>query len=718
MIPFKANFIPSAWNTYKSYIRGVVLPNNDHQIKDITYWRNEIFCNILTYFAPLTIIALVPSVYMSFMNGLPVVGVADLIAFAFVIHIMVDRGLALWLRKSILIFILYCVSVILLFYLSMTGAGLLFLLTTTIFSAVIYSSAAALHSAWLNTAVCIFFGLLIYFRIDIPITHAYDTGTWIAISSNLVLLSFVCAVCLSLILNGLETSMGDKLLVEKDYVLSNERLLFHIENSPMGFMEWDSELKIKSWSKRAEEIFGWTETEFAAMLKDGLTQVYADDISWVSKMTNELIAGSVEKNTLQCRHYTKDGRVIWCEWFNSTLKNEDGATTTMLSLVNDITQQKEQQKKLSFSESSLSAIIESTDAYIFSLDTNFRYITFNKGLKNSVKRRYGIDVSPGDSAFDFLEKSEPEEVIFWRNTYSEALTGKSLQFEKSFHIGDFYNTTSFSINPIIENESIIGLSCFAADITDRKIAELKIQELNDKLELKVLERTAQLESVNKELEAFSYSVSHDLRAPLRSVNGFAQILKEDHSKFLSAEALRITNNIINSGKRMGILIDDLLSFSRLGRKELAKAIISMEQLVTGICDELKRENPDRDIEFRIQHLPLAKADNTAIKQVWINLISNAVKYSGLKEKTIIEIGSEENEKEITYFVKDNGAGFDMRYANKLFGVFQRLHDDEEFEGTGVGLAIVQRVINKHGGRVWAEGKVNEGAAFYFTLNKS
>jgi len=718
MIQFETNLKLSAWYAYKSYIRGVVLPNNDNKIKDVVYWRNEIFCSILTYFAPLTIIALVPSVYMSFINGLPVVGFGDLIAFTFVIVIMVNRSLALWMRKSILIFILYCISVLLLFYLSMTGAGLLFLLTTTIFSSVIYSSSAALHSAWLNTVICICFGLLIYFKIDIPITAAYDIGSWIAISSNLVFLSFVCAVCLSLILNGLETSMGDKLLVENDFIVSNERLLFHIENSPMGFMEWDSELKIKSWSKRAEEIFGWTETEFAEMLKDGLTQVYADDISWVSKMTNELIAGSVEKNTLQCRHYTKDGRVIWCEWFNSTLKNEDGITTTMLSLVNDITQQKEQQKKLSISESSLSAIIESTDAYIFSLDRDFRYITFNRSLKNSVKHSYGIDIKPGDKVFDFLEKSEPEEAIFWRNTYSEALNGKSLRFEKSFHIDDSYNTTSFSINPIIENESIIGLSCLAADITDRKKAELKIQELNDQLELKVVQRTAQLESVNKELEAFSYSVSHDLRAPLRSVNGFAQILKEDHSKFLSADALRITNNIINSGKRMGILIDDLLSFSRLGRKELAKTIISMEQIVIAICDELKRENPDRDIEFSIQQLPSAKADNTTIKQVWVNLISNAVKYSGLKEKTIIEIGSEENEKEITYFVKDNGAGFDMRYANKLFGVFQRLHDDEEFEGTGVGLAIVQRVITKHGGRVWADGKVNEGAVFYFTLNKS
>ena len=269
----------------------------------------------------------------------------------------------------------------------------------------------------------------------------------------------------------------------------------------------------------------------------------------------------------------------------------------------------------------------------------------------------------------------------------------------------------------------------------RKKAEYELRQLNKELvfqneekekratelitansEIKTAEE--HLKAVNKELEAFSYSVSHDLRAPLRAVHGFTQILKEDYGTQLDMEGNRMMNNIMNNAKKMGQLIDDLLTYSRLGRKELVKNTIRMQDMVTNLCDEIKKEYTDRIIEFQINTLQPAHGDSVAIKQVWVNLISNAVKFSKLKQKAIIEIGSEVKGDEIIYFIKDNGAGFDMRYTNKLFGVFQRLHSNEEFEGTGVGLAIVQRIIAKHGGRVWAEGKTNEGATFYFTLTKS
>jgi len=175
---------------------------------------------------------------------------------------------------------------------------------------------------------------------------------------------------------------------------------------------------------------------------------------------------------------------------------------------------------------------------------------------------------------------------------------------------------------------------------------------------------------------------------------------------------------MNNAKKMGQLIDDLLNFSRIGRKELVKVNVRMDSMVANICSELKNEQGERNIEFQIGELLPAKADNITIRYVWLNLISNAIKYSRGKDKTVIEIGSETQGNEMIYHIKDNGAGFDMRYANKLFGVFQRLHSEEEFEGTGVGLALVQRIVLKHGGRVWAEGKVNKGAIFYFSLNKS
>ena len=228
----------------------------------------------------------------------------------------------------------------------------------------------------------------------------------------------------------------------------------------------------------------------------------------------------------------------------------------------------------------------------------------------------------------------------------------------------------------------------------------------------------QLKTANAELESFSYSVSHDLRAPLRAIHGYTQMFKGKYETQFDTEASRLMNNIIRNAKKMGQLIDDLLAFSRIGRSELVKMNIQMEDVVTDICSELKKEQTDREIEFRIKHLSPARADNVAIKQVWLNLISNAVKYTRLKEHAVIEIGSEIKDDEIIYYIIDNGAGFDMRYSDKLFGVFQRLHSEEEFEGTGVGLALVHRIISKHGGRIWAKAKVNEGATFYFTLDKS
>lgn len=243
----------------------------------------------------------------------------------------------------------------------------------------------------------------------------------------------------------------------------------------------------------------------------------------------------------------------------------------------------------------------------------------------------------------------------------------------------------------------------------------EVQRARTDLEAQVVERTRALSETNAELEAFSYSVSHDLRAPLRAIHGFARILLEDHGAGMDGEAKRVLGVIDDNTRRMGQLIDDLLSFSRLGRKELETARVDMGELVRGVVDDIRRHAGDRTLDITVGALPPARGDRNMLRQAVTNLVDNAAKFTRKRAPGRIEIGCQANGATPVYYVKDNGAGFDPRYASKLFGVFQRLHRVEEFEGTGVGLAIVQRVVTRHGGRVWAEAKLDAGATFYFTL---
>jgi PAS domain S-box-containing protein len=292
----------------------------------------------------------------------------------------------------------------------------------------------------------------------------------------------------------------------------------------------------------------------------------------------------------------------------------------------------------------------------------------------------------------------------------DLIDGKTKIIRREIPVGGKFYAQTLSYIPEGHRLRIYG-----SDITERQQAEDEVRQLNTQLEQRVRQRTAELQAANKELEAFSYSVSHDLRAPLRTMDGFSQALLEDYRDQLPENGQRYLHTIREGAQRMGELVDDLLTFSRLSRLPLHRQTVHLTPLLQEVVAQAGLPLADRKIDLQIQNLPDCEGDPALLKQVWINLVSNAIKYTRLRDPARITIGVRPEQEEVVYFIRDNGAGFDMKYAGKLFGVFQRLHRAEEYEGTGVGLAIVQRIVHRHGGRIWADAALDQGATFSFTL---
>jgi PAS domain S-box-containing protein len=360
----------------------------------------------------------------------------------------------------------------------------------------------------------------------------------------------------------------------------------------------------------------------------------------------------------------------------------------------------------------LVAIVNSSDDSIIGKDVLGKVLSWNIGAEQMFGYTAAEMVGQPITRIQSPDQPELENQIL-----QEAKRGRTRHYETVRIRKDGQPIdVSLTISPI-KNAlgEIIGISSISRDITERKQAEEQIRRLNAGLELRVQERTAELTAANRELEAFTYSVAHDLRAPLRHIDAFSKILLEDFASALPPEAQGYLENIRKGSRNMSQLVDDLLNLARVGRLELKRRPTPLDAVVRDVLAELKNEVEGRQIDWQLEPLPTVQCDAGLIKQVFANLLSNAVKYTRPRSPAIIQVGSHNTNGDTTFFIRDNGVGFNMKYADKLFGVFQRLHRAEEFEGTGVGLATVERIIRKHGGSVWAEGAVGQGATFYFTL---
>jgi PAS domain S-box-containing protein len=474
---------------------------------------------------------------------------------------------------------------------------------------------------------------------------------------------------------------------------SEERLKLALNSANAGIWDWNLLTNKNIWSEETWKLYGLIPDSMDASYENWLKTLHSDDREPLSLLVNKTAETGAELNA-KWRVVLPDGSIRWLMSRGRPQYNKKGALVSYLGIVLDITELKKAEEELKSTKERIQSILESITDIYFVLDSSWHFNELN---------------SQAELAFG-KKRNEIIDKIYW-DVFPDAVGG---EFQKKLFVAMkervlvHFEEFSYAMNKWIEGHIYPvdnGLECYMRDISDRK-----------KLEKDLLKRANELAIANKELESFSYSISHDLRAPLRTMKSFSAILLEEYADRLDDEARGLFDRIGISADKMSNLIDDMLSLSRVSRQELKKSSVDMSKMANSIIRELQNTEPNRNVRVTISKDMTVFADAGLIQIALSNLLENAWKYSGKVNDAFIEFGKIERDQETVYFISDNGAGFDMKFADKLFTPFQRLHADSQFSGTGIGLAIVNRVILRHCGRIWAESNIGKGSTFYFTIN--
>ncbi len=512
------------------------------------------------------------------------------------------------------------------------------------------------------------------------------------------------------VITGTVLDITERVHAQEKLRETKELLSNAIDNGPMGMCLVKTDGYFSMVNKSICEMFGFTEAEFK--LKTFQDVTHPDDYGIGTNAVKSMIKGEVESVSFEKRYLNKNGNSFHAKVHSSVLKDHSGTPIYFFTHIENITEHKKALDSLILSEEKFSsAFHEGPTGLTITRISDGKFIDVNESFLRMFEFNREEVIGHTSIEIKMLTPNQRNDIIK-KQLETGGLTG--FEFESRAKSGKIVNYL-FSSRPITISGEVCHITTLV-DITEKKKIETEIKRLNETLEEKVKDRTAQLEAANEDLEAFSYSVSHDLRAPLRHIDGFASLLNKSLKDKLDKNEENYFNNIIKSSSQMNDLIDGLLNYSRMGRAGLKKAKCNIKVLVKDVLEIFSFEIKEKNISITVDDLPYAFADEFLMTQVWKNLISNAIKFSSKNKNPIIHIGYNKTDNgNIIYYIKDNGVGFNQKYIDKVFGIFQRLHSINEFPGTGIGLATTKLIITKHEGKIWAEGIENKGASFFIYL---